>query len=270
MPTAPYDNLEVVVNTARVRLNDAIVLIGGEILTDTAVFTTTVVNAAWRRLQELLSNYGFQSLNRELIYVGVPATLSSDQGIFVWFNWVNYYNGSALVAFPVLPQDMIAPLSVEERISGATTNFVPMDQVFNGLPTAPKSTLNRVWEWRQETIYMPGATGTTDIRLRYAGFLADFVASGTTAFTAQPVPIMRSLNSFAWFICSEMARARGDIDAGIFDQNAMAAAEQIWNRDWRQDRSLFKGSEVGKMTDATTPTKGPAGPRGPSGTGGRE
>lgn len=262
MPAAPYDTLEMVVNTARVRLNDAIVSINGEILTDLASFTPTVINAAWRRLQELLSNYGYAALNSELLYIGVPATLAADQGTFVYMNWVNYFNGSALVGFPVLPQDMIAPLSLEERANGTTINFQPMDQCFNGLPTMPRGSLNRLWEWRKETIYMPGATAITDLRLRYAAFLPDFVPSSTTPFTNQSVPLMRSLNSFAWFVCSEMARARGDLDAGVFDTNAATAAEQIWNREWRQDRSLYKGSEVGKMTDQFTPTKGPTGPRG--------
>jgi hypothetical protein len=263
MATAPYDSLEAVVNTARVRLNDAIQSINGDILTDTAAFTTTVINAAWRRMQELLVNYGVSVFNRETALSNISAATITDYGQKVYFNWANYYDGTTLLSAPVLPQDLISPLDLSERVHGVTTAYTPMDQCLNGLPPVAKAALNRFWEWRGETIYMPGATGTTDILLRYAGFLADFVDAGTTSFSSQPVPIMRCLDPFAFFICSEMAKARGDMDAGVFDQQAFAATEMIFNRDPRQGKSIYKRSEYGKMTGRNTPMKGPAGPRGP-------
>lgn len=267
MASAPYDTVENVLQAARVRLNDAIESIGGEVLTDTAPFSQQVTNNAWRRLQELLSNFGLAVFNKQTILPDVPATTLTDQGLFVFFNFAEYYNGSSQSA-PVFPQDMIAPLLLEERVNGSTANFWPMDQCFNGLPTAAKGPLNLVWSWENETIYMPGATGATDIRLRYQGYLADFENNTPLADTpwyGQNVPMMRVLNPLAWYICSEMAKARGDLDAGEFDKQAEAGANLMFNRDWRQDKSLFKGSEVGKMTDRYTPTQGPEGPRGPQG-----
>lgn len=261
MASPPYDTLEAVANTARVRLNDAIQSIGGDIFQDTAQFALTAVNTAWRRLQEMLADYGLAALNREIIFSAVPAAGVADQSSQVSINWAGYFNGTTL-ANPIFPGDLITPLGLEERVNGNAANFWPMDRVYNGLPTAPKTTLNKLWEWRQETIYMPGATGLTDIRLRYAGYLIDFVAAGTAAWSTQPVPIMRSLNPFSWLIASEIARARGDLDAGAFDQNAQVSAEQIFNREYLRPRSLFKGSELGKMTDPNTPTKGATGPRG--------
>ena len=262
-PTAPYDMLEAVLNTARVRVNDAIVAIGGDVVKDTSVFTLTLVNAAWRRLQELLANYGLPALNREVALASVPICASADQGVRVWFDWTGYWDGTVLQAAPVFPQDMIGPLLLSERAHGSTGNYNEMDEVLNGLPTVPKRALNKIWEWRQEKIYMPGATAVTDMLLRYAGFLPDFVDPGTTLFTLQPVQIMRCLSPFAWFICSEVAHPRGDLDAGAFDQKAITEAEQIYNRDSLQDRALYKPSELGKMPDRFTPQKGMAGPRGP-------
>lgn len=261
MPSAPYDTLENVLVAARVRLNDAMKSTSGEVLTDSAPFALQIINNAWRRLQELCSNFGLSVFNRETIFSNVAATTQADQSSQVYINFANYFNG-ALQTSPVLPQDFIAPLLLEERVHGSTANFFPMDQCFNGLPTAPQGTLNRVWEWRNETVYMPGATGATDIRLRYQGFLADFVPNSTTAFTAQNVPMMRVLNPFAWYICSEFAKGRGDLDGGKFDEQADAAVRMIFDRDWRYDKGLYKGSEVGKMTDQYTPTQGPEGPRG--------
>ena len=334
MPSAPYDNLESVLQAARVRLNDAIQSISGEIVTDISAFTPGAVNSAWRRVQEYLAARGFAALNRERIFTSVPAWTSTDLGTFVYFDWVSYFDGTNPQSAPVLPQDMISPLDLYERVHSVGGNYTPIDQCFNGLPTVARDSINRLWEWRQEKIYLPGATGITDIRMRYAGYIGDFnigiqdqlngimtnvtttmilvtglnvggayvgngsyvlvdseimlvtAGGGSTAQTVAraqmgtsaaahatganvtvlawgiPVTIMRSLNSFAWFVCSEIAHSRGDLDAGWFDQQAMQAAEYIWNRDFRQGKSLYKRAELGKVTDNASATDGPLGPRG--------
>ncbi len=266
MPNPPYDGVETILQAARVRLNDAINTIAGEILTDTAPFSQTITNNAYRRLQEFLANLGYPRLTSEIIFLTVPASLSSDYGSYVQLNWAGYNNNSGpVLANPILPQDMIGPMDLWERFSGSTGNYSPMDQVLNGLPTVSKGQLNKLWEWRNDTIYMPGANGITDIRLRYSAYLPDLVTNSPIAATPwyqQLVPIVRCLNPFAWYICSEMARSRGDLDAGYFDQMAESSATEIWNRDPSQPRSIYKTSEYGKMTDKYTPVAGAAGPRG--------
>ncbi len=265
MPTTPYDTVEAVMQAARVRLNDAIQSIGGDIFTDTAPFSQQISNNAYRRLQDVLANSGYTRLMQETIFATVPPCSSFDYGSQVYLNWAGYNNSSSPFSSPALPQDMIAPLSIWERFSGSVGNYSPMDQVYNGLPTVAKGQLNKVWEWRADTIYMPGATGFTDIRLRYAAYLSDFVANSpilATPWYGQPVQIMRSLNALAWFMCGEFARSRSDLDAGFFDQAGMEATSFIWNRDPAQPRSIFKASEYGKMTDKYTPVAGPAGQRG--------
>lgn len=249
----PYDTVEMVLQSARVRLNDAIQSINGDILTDTAAFTPQVINNAWRRLQEYLVDRGFSKFNEEIVFTAVQAWASSDPGVFVSFNWAQYSDGVNAWPGPVFPQDMISPLELYERVNGSNGIFLPMDQIFNGLPTANPGTgptardpLNRLWEYRNETIFMPGATGLTDLRMRYAAYAPDFAYNGNWN---TPVPIMRSLNAFAWYICGEMARPRADMDAGQFDTYAMDASEQIWNRDYREGKRLFQRAELGKMTD---------------------
>lgn len=260
MPAPPYDTVEMVLQSARVRLNDAIQSISGDILTDLAAFTPQTVNNAWRRLQEYLSDRGFSKFDSEIIFTNVPAWGSTDPGVFVFFNWATYNDGVNPWPNPVLPQDMMSPLELYERATGSNGIFLPMDQQLNGLPTANPGTsagardnLNRLWEWRGDAIYLPGALQATDIRMRYASYLPDFVYNGGWN---SPVPIMRSLNSFAWFVCSEIARPRGDMDAGQFDQYAMDAAEQIFNRDYREGRRLYQRAELGKMTDPRSRTAG--------------
>lgn len=260
MPTPPYDTVEMVLQSARVRLNDAIQSINGDILTDTAAFTPQVINNAWRRLQEYLVDRGFSKFNEEIIFLSVPAWGATDPGVFVSFNWSQYSDGVNPWPSPVSPQDMISPLEMFERVSGSNGTYYEMDQIFNGLPTAnpstgpgPRDALNHLWEWRDETIYMPGAIGDTDLRLRYAAYAPDFAYNGGWGM---PVPIMRSQNSFSWYVCSEMARPRADMDAGQFDQFAMEAAEQIWNRDYREGKKIYQRAELGKMGDPRSRTGG--------------
>ena len=263
MPTAPYDVLETAVNFARTRANDAIQLLSGDTLTDTSVFTLTIINAAWRRVQAILGNYGIPSLDRRVIIPSVPQVTSSDYGSQTYLSWSGFFDGTTLQSSPVLPQDFICPLGLSERPSFGGTIFYPMDKCLKGMPTVVKEALNRRWEWRQDAIYMQGATVATDILLRYAGFLADFVAPGTTAFSAQNIPIMRAASPLAWMIAAEFCKARGDMDAAYLEQKAVDECDFIFNRDIRDERSISKPAERGKLVDPTTPTLGPAGPRGP-------
>src|ERR1700674_322019 len=115
MPGPPLDSLESAVNAARVRLNDAIASIGGDILTDNQPFTLQYINNAWRRFQELLVNFGVTWLKPETIFLAVAAVTSADPGSQVYISWVNYFDGTNSDAAPVLPQNLIAPLLLWER-----------------------------------------------------------------------------------------------------------------------------------------------------------
>lgn len=272
MATAPLDTLESAVNLARVRLNDAIQAIGGDIFTDTAVFTSSIVQGAWRRTQSALSDLGWQGENRETHFANVPACTAADQGTRVYINYIAYFDGTTQQAAPLLPQDFLAPLDLSERPNGSAGFYTPMDQLMNGLPTAPRTYLNRCWEWRGQTsgqaaIFMPGATVATDILLRYAGTFPDFVPAGTTAYSAQTIPVINALSAFAWYLCFEVAKPRGDLDAASFDAMGKDEVIQIWNRDPRQGRSIQNRAEYNRMQIPQTPTLGPAGPRGPQGGG---
>ena len=267
VPMAPYDTVETALQVARVRLNDAIESIHGDVITDTQPFTQVGTNAAWRRIQEFLANAGCTRFHQETVLFNIPACGNADLVAQVWLNWTQYFDGSNYFSppnTPVLPQNFISPLSLQERISGTTGQFTPIDQVLKGLPRISRVPINRLWEWRDETIYMPGATGATDIIVRYLGFLPDFVQTGSTDWTAQPIPIMRCLDPLSWAICAEFARARGDLDAAYFDQAAQASALMILDRDTAYPSELFKQTERGKMPDRFTPA-GPAQLKNPAG-----
>lgn len=232
MPTAPYDVLNTVLNTARVRLNDALQSLGGDTITNAQPFTQQMANDGWRRLQELLANLGVTRLKREVILTGLPVVASVDPAAQTYLNWTNFFDGVNLTASLVLPQDLILPLKLWERPTGQNASFgLPMENQLDGLPTWPKTFTNGCWEWREDSIFLPGSLASMDLRIRYAAYLADFATVGSVQWYNQPVPIMRALNPLADYICAEAAAARGDLDAGAFTAAAEAGAKLIVNRE---------------------------------------
>lgn len=229
--TPPYDPLNTVLNAARVRLNDAIQSLGGDVLTNNQPFTQVMANIAWRRLQETLADLGYSRLRREAILTNCPVVASIDPASQVSVSWASYFDGVSYYSAPVLPQDLILPLRLWERPSGQNAEFAPMQNWLDGLPTRPKLGRNFVWEWREDAIYMPGALTVMDLRIRYAAYLPDFATVGETEWYDQPVSILRSLDPFAYYICSEAANARGDLDGSQFDAKAEATAKLIFNRE---------------------------------------
>ncbi len=232
MPAPPYPTLEAVVSAARVRLNDAIASINGDVLTDNAAFTLPAINQAWQRLQEFLAESNAPRLiNPPIVLTGLAAAVSNDPGVFGQLNWAGYTApGGTLNAAIALPQDMIFPLRLWERVSGSNAPFTPMEDVLDGAQNMVRKPRNYSWQWRADSIILPGSTVPMDLQIEYAAFLADFVPNTTTAFSAQTVPIVRALDSLAWYICSEMANARGDMDGKDFDAKAEAAAKRIIDR----------------------------------------
>lgn len=251
MPTAPYPTLEECVNAARVKLNDAI-FPGGQTLTDTQSFTIDVINLAYQQCQQFLVSQGYETLEDELVLSALAGVTTIDPAIQASLSWFGYNNGGGLSTAKVLPQSLIRALDLWERPSGSMGVFVPMDEILGGLPMVPKQQWNQMWEWRSDTIYMPGALANTDIRVRFAKYLADFVPNSTTAFSAQTVPIMRSKDALSGFIAHVMCGGRGDTDAAAILGDAQQAAMIIVSLDSMEGRSVPKESERGKMKDRYT------------------
>lgn len=275
MSVAPYDVLESAIQLARLRVNDMIQTVGGNTLTDTADFTPTIVNAgAWRSLQNRLRSIGytgFARLKDDLIVSAIPLSLSADPGVNNYINWAGFYNGSAVVTSPVLPQEFLSPLACWERPNQsanglpAQQNFVLMDQCLNGIPTnGAKQSRNITWEWISDEIRFPGSTVVWDLRVRCLTFQPDFPLSGNNVIVSTPIPIMDCLDPFASLIAFEFCRARGDADAQQFSDMANAAIAAIYSRDTAQPMAIRKPSEYGPMRNQYTPGQStpPAGPQG--------
>ena len=226
MPTSPYDSLELVVNLARMRLNDMIQSAGGDVVTDSQPFIIHAINAAWRKMQERLAKLGFLRFKNEVFLSGLPPVqlfgLTASAAYYI--DWTGVWDGASLTPYVALPQDLIAPEDLWEKWHFPSTyGYTKMDFLPDGIPPMPKDSINRVWTWRNERIYMPGSLTQEDFWLRYWSYAPDFVAASTTAFSAQPVPIARCADAFSAYLCAEIAGARGDLDAKGFTAAGEAA-----------------------------------------------
>jgi hypothetical protein len=237
-PTVPFDTADTILNLARARLNDTILSAAGNLLADTQNYTFTLLNGAWRHLQEDLANAGTCALIQEVVLQGFPVVGSTDPSSQAFLNQQYYFDGQNYWIPPdvgLLPQDLILPLRIWERQTQTNQIFTQVSPTNDGLPDLVKTNRNRVYEWRNNSIYMPGANIVVDFRIRYASYLPDIAANGTAQ-----VPILRCSDALAHYVCAEFAYSRGSPEAvGVgnsFMGMGQAAMKRMLNREARQQQ----------------------------------
>ena len=228
--TVPFDTVETAMNMARMRLNDCPLALSGNLLADSQPYAQQTYNLAWRFFQRDMADYGDPAQTEEILLTAIPPVTSTDPAVLVYLGQANYFDGTSYwssAAVSLLPQDLIIPLHLKERISGTALPLTPMAPCDDGIPMGPKTSYLRFWEWRSagpgngNAIYMPGATVSKDIWLRYASFLPDAVTAGATQWYSQPIPILRCADVLAFYIAAEFAYSRGS-------EQAKAIANSFW------------------------------------------
>jgi len=139
-----------------------------------------------------------------------------------------------------LPQDLILPMRLWQRVTGQNAEFSPIPQWLDGLFSMPATPYNQCWEWRGDAIYFTGANSALDIRVRYANFIGDFIEANGLPWYQQTVPVSRALDPLSLYVCSEVASSRPDLemDTAAFYAAGLAAAKLIYNRDVRQKQRV--------------------------------
>jgi hypothetical protein len=255
-PVAPFDTVDSVLNLVRSKMLDTIGSLAGDILEDSQPFMQEYTNAGWRELQYFLATLGYSALKAPFIGVGYPVVASYDPALWTSLSWTAFINTDGTNYLPpyvtVLPQNMILPLKVSERVTGSQSKFYPMEMDKDSLAQTRKGPYNGHWLWESNTLYMPGSIYSMDLRMELAIYLADFVTSQDESIQwyEQPVPIMRAKTALAYFIADEVVQAREDL-SGSFTAKAQQAARQIFNIEVSQkqrvptQRRPFNGNRQG-------------------------
>jgi hypothetical protein len=220
-------------NSARTKLNDCPLALSGNLLADSQPYSQQFAIDGWRQFQRDLAEYGDPACTVEFISPSLPVVSSIDPAVLVYLGQAAYFDGTSYWVPPnvnLLPQDCIIPLHVKERLGGTQQLFTDVLPCDNGVPMGPKTTLMRYWEWRSagsgngNAIFMPGATVTRDLYIRYASFLPDFANNSplaSTPWNLQPIPMLRVADILGFYIAAAFAFSRGS------DQ-AKAAANSFW------------------------------------------
>jgi len=248
-PAVPFDLVDSAMNAARVLINDCPLNLSGNLLADTQPYAQQFYNKGWRAFQRDMAEYSDPSLTNEFISPSLPPVANIDPATQTYLGQAGYFDGQNFWYPPyvnLLPQDLICPLHVKERLGGTTQlwrDVVPCD---NGLPMGPKTTYIRWWYWRSVgpgngcAIVMPGATVPRDLWVNYAAFLPDAINNhpfDLTPWYEQPITILRCYDVLGYYIAAEFAFSRGS------DQ-AKAVAGSFWSEGKIRMRQLENATTI--------------------------
>lgn len=225
--TTAYGTVEGVFNEARAICNDMMFSQAGEILTDAAPFTFLMLNRAAQYFENELINHGVLTFKKETVLTPVTAIATLDPGLQVNISDSGYFNGSVNAAAPIVPYDLQVPDFLWERQTGSTENWIEMTEMADGLPSVAQTLRLGMWEWREDGIYMPGATQSNDIRLRYTSEVVNFSAP------TDVILIRGSQSALASYLAYVFAESRGSAMADKFMLMGKEFTLQICRRNTR-------------------------------------
>lgn len=202
-----YPNLQSIADLFRAQINDTFNGVGGSgtgtgdgaglIMFNRNPDLLTIMNAAIREVYSDLRNVGDPALILDnYVLTGLPPVNSNlgpgvaNPAAQVSLAYAGYFDGVQWYADWTLPVSTSKVLALWERQTGSGDSFSPMTAAPLGLPGTPQGIYNRVWEMRQNAIWMPGSTQSVDLRLRVRITFPDFLNPQTIDFRTAYIPIV--------------------------------------------------------------------------------
>src|SRR5271166_6197219 len=244
--TGPYDNAEYVLNLTRSIVNDASLSIAGNVFSDSQPYTFPLLNAAYRDLQDALTDGGVETFFKTLQLFLITPVTPLDPAVTIYIDYNGFFNGSVYAPNPVIPSDLVIPLRLWERQSYTTNYYAPMFPVNDGLPNVAQTPCLRYWDWQSDKLVMPGATQTNDLQIRYFTYLPE-LTDGTS-----PVLILRSAQALAYFTAYQFGNSRGSALAPNLYEKAMGQVDKMINRTTkRSNRGNHRRIPFGRQSRAS-------------------
>lgn len=237
-----YPTIELIANRARTIVNDAFtsrsgVPGGGRILTDNSASLIPYFNGALEEVQQRLRNNSVQlfTIDNAILTPITPVT-QIDPSVQVALTSTGYFNGTTQSPTPQLPNDLIVPMKLWSRPTGSALPFKEMTQPQEGLLSYNQGPYLTTWEWRDDGIYMNGATESNDIRIRYQKGLP--YITGKENFKTTVIPIQGCVEVVAYLIARQYALSRGAQDVTGLDAQAEKFMRLLINQYVRQRQSV--------------------------------
>ncbi len=184
----------------------------GRIFTNDAPFTIPYFNSAFRWIQRKLRNEGASfPIIDNWILPNLTPVVTADPAVQTYVSFAGYFDGTVMNATPRLPSDCLQVLEVQERTTGTNLPFCPIYQPQGGLGSRFQYQINGCWEWRQYRINLPGATQSSDLRIRYQAGLPPLDVPANM-FATTTVNILDCDDVIANHLAYMYATARGAAD----------------------------------------------------------
>jgi len=133
---------------------------------------------------------------------------------------------------PALPSDLLRPLEIMERVSGTGT-YVRMSQSYGVLEDRAATALIQEWDWKNNALFFPAASGDVQIKIEYEAELAALTNS------ASALLIPNCMDGVAYLTCAYAVRARGMQEyADWFDKKAQECIKQLIASELANRRAL--------------------------------
>lgn len=214
VPTTPvtvFWNTTDILNFARVLVNDAQGGIDGQDLADDRPYTWPLLNLCYAKLANWLEDSNVESATYKEWNLTLPPSGSySDPAAQSYLGYDGFVDAAGFrYETPVLPEDLLEPLEVGERVSGQNVGYTPMAQIQGGLGARWGKGQPRRWEFRENALYMLGASSVaTDIWIR--GILCFPVLVQPTPDNPIPpqIKFARAGEALAYMVAAEFAEIR--------------------------------------------------------------
>lgn len=217
---APFAPLESILNITRSKINDAGGPNGlaGSILNDSQPYTFTMSQERYLYLQDRLISGGVETFTRYGYIKCIPPAANVNPRIMVNITFHGYFNGMDINPRVVLPPSCLKPLEIWECQSGGQ-KWAPMRQLPSSLSTHARTGRFCVWDYKQDTLYMPGASLQNDLRLKMLTYAPALTGPSS------PVLILNCQTALGLLIAEDVCRMNGGFQAA--DKLHLLAEEAI-------------------------------------------
>lgn len=240
-----FPTIQEVNDTARVHLNDTFAgadgIVGsGRVYTNDWTPNITVLNVALDHLRRDLTNRGVPTTREVTFIIDGITPVNGSQGlgvpdptVQVYLSFGGYWDGSVLNTDVQLPNGLITPLKIAQRMSGTNNPFVEVPPAVDGLPSVYQSVLLGWWEWRQDQIFFNGSINPIDIQLTFKSGFPHYPTNLDPAqYATTYIPVLDSLEALSYRVASTFSDPRVPVGAtaGMVQnyQDAMVGMANQW------------------------------------------
>lgn len=220
--------------------------LAGDILANSQPYTFKLLAGCYRDLQDELISKSVETFTKFGHIYGITPTQAASARTNVTISFFGYFNGNTVLPNITLPQDCIKPLELWECVTGANS-WQPMRPVADAIASRPTSNRFGVWDFANDTLYLPGSSQTEDLKLKYLYYAPDLTGPDSVVY------ILHCQTALACLYINVVCTMLGGLEmAAVYEKKYQHAIDLIVNRTARREayqsfsRIPFRGRGRGR------------------------